>query len=439
MPAFPFARVLLLTTTLSLGWLQAQDKPVPTLKLTALTDRPEAIYRQGEPVTFVFTLTDQGQPVKEAELKWTQSKDGVAPTTSGVVKVVEGKASISGKLSEPGFLQCRVSYQPDPKAAPLTAMAGAGIDPLLIKPSMPVPDDFEAFWAGQKKKLAAVPLKATLTPVTTTVVKDADCFDAQIECLGAPVSGYFCKPKNAKPKSLPIVLLVHGAGVRSAQLNSAAYWCKNGVLAMDINAHGIPNGKPPEFYKELEQGALKGYPAFGRESRDTCYFLGMFLRELRALDFLCSQPEWDGTNVIVSGSSQGGFQAFAAAGLDARVTFFAAGVPAGCDHTGTAVNRINGWPKLVPNGPEGKPDPKVQQAARYFDNVNFAARTKAKGAIVTVGFIDVTCPPSTVYAAYNALPISKRIHNDPLTGHTSTPAASATMTAAVLEFLKITK
>ena len=115
------------------------------------------------------------------------------------------------------------------------------------------------------------------------------------------------KPKDAKLKSLPIVLLVHGAGVRSAQLNSAAYWCKNGVLAMDINAHGIPNGEPPEFYKELEQGSLKGYPAVGRESRETCYFLGMFLRELRAIDFLCAQPEWAGKNVVVYGASQGGF------------------------------------------------------------------------------------------------------------------------------------
>lgn len=68
--------------------------------------------------------------------------------------------------------------------------------------------------------------------------------------------------------------------------------------------------------------------------------------------------------------------------------------------------------------------------------MNFAARTKAKGAIVTVGFIDVTCPPGTVYAPYNALPIPKRMHNDPLTGHTSTPAASSAMTAAVLDFLK---
>jgi cephalosporin-C deacetylase len=439
MSPHPLLRSIIFAAAITLSLTRAEDKPVSALKLTALTDHKDAIYKQGDTVTFEFTLTDNGQPVKEAEIKWTQSKDGVAPLTNGVVKIENGKASVTGKLDEPSFLQCRVTFQTDAKIPALTAMAGAAIDPLLIKPSLPVPDDFDAFWADQKKKLAAVPAKANLTPVTTTAVKDADCFDAQIDCLGAPVSGYFCKPKDAKPKSLPIILLVHGAGVGDSSLNSAANWCKNGMLAMDINAHGIPNGKPAAFYKELSDGALKDYRAQGRESRETCYFLGMFLREIRAIDFLCSQPEWDGKNVVVYGASQGGFQAFAAGALDDRVTFFAAGVPAGCDHTGSVVGRINGWPKIVPLGADGKADPKVQQASRYFDNVNFAARTKAKGAIVTVGFIDGVCPPSTVYAAYNALTIPKSIHNDPLTGHTSTPAASGAMSKAVLDFVKAGK
>jgi cephalosporin-C deacetylase-like acetyl esterase len=162
----------------------------------------------------------------------------------------------------------------------------------------------------------------------------------------------------------------------------------------------------------------------------------MFLREVRAIDFLCSQPEWDGRTVVVFGSSQGGFQAFAAAGIDERVTFFAAGVPAGCDHTGVVAGRVNGWPKLVPNLPDGKPDPKVLQAARYFDNVNFAAHTKAKGAFVTVGFIDSTCPPTTVYAAYNALPVPKGIYNDVPSGHTNSPAAMNALMAAAKKHFK---
>jgi cephalosporin-C deacetylase-like acetyl esterase len=318
---------------------------------------------------------------------------------------------------------------------PVAALAGAGVTPTEIKPSLPVPDDFDAFWAAQKKKLAAVPAKAKLTPATTAS-KKAEVFDVQVDALGAPVSGYFARPLGAKPKSLPIILTLHGAGVRSANPVGPVGWAEQGLLAMDINAHGIPNGKPAEFYTDLTNGALKDYRYAGRESRETCYFLGMFLREVRALDFLCAQPEWDGKTVVVYGSSQGGFQAFAGAFLDPRVTFFAAGVPAGSDHTGMAANRVAGWPKLVPVI-DGKPDPKVLEAARYFDNVNFAAHTKAKGAIVTVGFIDQTCPPTSVYAAFNALPIAnKKIYHDIPRGHANSPEAINAMVEAVRAHLK---
>ena len=73
----------------------------------------------------------------------------------------------------------------------------------------------------------------------------------------------------------------------------------------------------------------------------------MSLRLVRALDFLTAQPEWDGRTVVVHGSSQGGYQSLVAAGLDPRVTFFAAGIPGGCDHTGFKAGRVNGCPKLI--------------------------------------------------------------------------------------------
>jgi cephalosporin-C deacetylase-like acetyl esterase len=215
-------------------------------------------------------------------------------------------------------------------------------------------------------------------------------------------------------------------------LGGASGWAAKGFIAMDMNAHGLPNGKPIEYYKNLYATTMKDYRFEGRDSREKCYFTGMFLRLVRGLDVLTSQPEWDGKTVIVYGSSQGGYQAIVAAGLDPRVTFFGAGVPAGCDHTGMLANRIAGWPKLVPNGPDGKPDAKVVEASRYVDAMNFATRTKAKGCFFTVGFIDGTCPPTSVYAAYNAVTIPKQIYNDIPSGHAnSREARTAGMKAAL--------
>jgi cephalosporin-C deacetylase-like acetyl esterase len=392
--------------------------------LRAAADRGDAIYRRGEIVTFRVALTDAGKPL-DGDIEWTLTKDGVPPTKTGRATLKNGEATVTGSLEEPGFLQLRATVQQGEKK--LTALAGAAIDPLAIAPSAPAPADFDTFWAEQKRKLAAVPMNVRLTVVKAP--KDGvETFDLQADAIGAPVSGYFARPSGAKPKSLPAILTVHGAGVRSSDLNNPTNWAKEGVLALDINAHGLPNGKDKAFYDALAAGELKAYRTAGRESRETIYFLGMITRLVRAIDVLAAQPEWDGKTLVVYGSSQGGLQAIAAAGLDSRVTFFVAGVPAGCDHTGALAGRIAGWPKFIPTS-EKQPPTGVIEAVKYFDCVNFAARTKVPG-FFTVGFIDVTCPPTSVYAAYNALPGKKEIFNDVTAGHTNTPAASRAMRSA---------
>ena len=88
-----------------------------------------------------------------------------------------------------------------------------------------------------------------------------------------------------------------------------------------------------------------------------------------------------------------------------------------CEHAG----RVCGWPRLVPRDDKGVPDPRALQAARYFDAVNFAARTKAE-AVFAVGFIDDVCRPTSVYAAYNRLPGRKRIVNEPKITHAIWPS-----------------
>lgn len=410
----------------------------PEYQLTVSIDRADALFAVGDPVECTISLNKQGKPVNGAEVSWTFSKDGLPPYENGKATLVDGKARATGKLGEPGFLQCRASFRETPQSAPLTALAGAGIAPLEIKPSLPVPDDFEAFWKSQKEKLSAVPMKPTLTP-EANAPDGLEVYDVQVECLGAPVSGYFARPKGAAAKSLPAILTVHGAGVGSSNRGSVTRWGAEGALAMDINAHGLPNGKPAEFYKALADGELKDYRVRGVGDRESIYFLGMFLRLVRAIDFLAAQPEWNGRDLIVYGSSQGGFQAFAAGGIDERVTVICAGVPAGCDHTGVAVGRVNGWPKFIPSLPVAAPDPKALESVRYFDNVNFAARTHAKEAFVTVGFIDTTCPPTSVYAAYNALPIQKAIFNDVKSGHANSAEAAKAMGEVALRVIHAAK
>ena len=400
------------------------------LQLKATPDRPEALYRVGETVTFLIEAISEGQPA-QGVLTCVLSKDGSAPQPPQEVTLQQGKASITGRLEEPGFLQLRVQGEGG------SALAAAAVEPHLLKPSLPVPDDFEAFWQAQKKALAAVPMRAVTTPVESNV-EAVELFDVQVDCASVtPVSGYLARPRGAAPKSLPAILTVHGAGVRGASPSVASWAVKEGgMLAMDINAHGLPNGRSKAYYDALAAGELKDYRARGQFDREQIYFKGMFQRLLRALDYLTAQPEWDGKTLIVHGSSQGGFQAIAAAGLDERVSFICAGVPAGCDHSGMEADRISGWPKLVARDANDAPVPASLHAARYFDAVNFACRARCRGAAFTVGFIDTTCPPTSVYAAYNALTVPKKMHIDIDAGHTNTPAATAFMQAEALAHVR---
>ncbi|EIQ00428.1 acetyl esterase (deacetylase) [Opitutaceae bacterium TAV1] len=429
----------------ALAWATVLSAATPkgssaTRTLSVRAEQATALYEPGQPVTFVIRLTDAGAPVDGEQVTWTVSKDGVAPVRTGIATITKGEARVTTALDEPGFLQCRVE-SPDSsgKGKNVTALAGAGISPRLIKPSLPAPADFDPFWDEQKAELAGVPANLRLSSaVEASPVAGVELLDVQADCAcGTPVSGYLARPAGAKPRSLPAILTLHGAGVNGAMRNVAAGWAKDGLLALDINAHGLPNGKPKPFYTALAKGELVDYRLRGRESRETVYFRGMFLRVLRALDVLATQPEWDGKHLVIYGTSQGGAQAIAGAALDPRVTFLVAGVPAMCDHSGMVAGRVAGWPKLVPvtpatdAGKPGIPDPAVLAAARYYDMVNFAACIRAP-AQFTVGFIDRTCPPTTVYAAFNAVPGTKAIFDDTGAGHENTPEAKQRMRAAVL-------
>ena len=389
----------------------------PAPKLEVKPDRPDAMYHVGEKVTFSILLRDGNSPLEGKELTYKLSKDGFTPLASGTITSAAGVVTVKQSLDEPGVIHCDVTYAA-PTTRPVIATAGAAFDPEKIKASLPPPDDFDAFWEKERRRLADEPAHPVLTPVESHDA-NVDAFDVQINCPGgAPESAYLAIPKGAKPKSLGAILYPHSAGVRSSDLPHAVRGAKLGLMALDINAHGIVNGKPDKFYLDLYNNELRGYSARGADDLEKVYFKGMFLRLLRALDYLTDRPEWDGKVLIVEGSSQGGGQALVAAGLDHRVTLCLAAVPALCDHTGFIANRASGWPRIVPKDAGGKYNEKVTQVARCIDAMNFAMRIQCP-TWVTVGLIDKTCAATSVYAGYNAIPagVEKHILPQPAMGH----------------------
>jgi cephalosporin-C deacetylase-like acetyl esterase len=385
------------------------------ITLRVVPDQENALYQVGETALLNVSVTDGDKQIITGVIDF--KADNFLETVSAKtgIKLAVNPVTIKLASDKPRFIRCYVSVTE-------------------IKPGLPVPNDFDAFWDKQRAELAQVKMASTLTRVAYSD-PELECFDVQVTCVAPrPVSGYYAKQKAAAVKSSPAILWVHGAGVRSSSLGAAVTGARAGMLSMDINAHGIANGKPADFYKTQTSGPLKDYRFSGREDRDTIYFRHMYLRIVRAIDFLTAQSEWDGKNVIVIGHSQGGGQALVAGGIDDRVTVIASGVPAICDHGGRETGQINGWPKIVPYDANGVANAKALQASRYIDAVNFASRFQGK-AIMSVGFVDRTCPPSSCYAAFNVLdvkPGDKTMLNEPLMGH----AAPVHIKDAFFEFIK---
>jgi cephalosporin-C deacetylase len=423
LPRFLFVFALFLAIVVAPPQIFAADtakKAPEKFTVSVSVDRPDQIYQMGEKVCFhIKVKSSLTGAVENGLLRYRLSEDGHKTLEEKTIPLSSNSITICGKMDEPGFMLLEVRYR-SAEGQPETGrkLAGVGVSPEKIGRSLPVPDDFDKFWTDQKARLAAVPMEVIEMVPVDSGDENIEAFDIKISCAGgAPVSGYFARPKNLKQKSAPAVLWVHGAGVRSSSLAAAVRGAKWGALSMDINAHGILNGQPAKYYKDQNNGPLKDYRARVGNERESYYFVGMYLRIVRAIDFLTSQPQWDGRHMAVEGHSQGGGQSLVAGGLDPRVTFIAPGVPAMCDHSGNAAGRIAGWPKLVPLV-DGKPDPKILEEARYVDAVNFASRVTCP-TIMSVGFIDTTCPPTTDYAAFNSLGGPKEMVNMPKMGHSA--------------------
>jgi cephalosporin-C deacetylase-like acetyl esterase len=138
---------------------------------------------------------------------------------------------------------------------------------------------------------------------------------------------------------------------------------------------------------------------------------------LRANDFLNSLPQFDGKNLGVMGGSQGGALSIMTAALDSRVKGLAVWVPALADMTGYIYGRAGGWHHAFKTE-QNRTKEKIE-TSKYYDTVNFARRLKVPG-IYTLGYNDETCPPTSMFAAYNTISASKELLLALETGHVLT-------------------
>ena len=294
-----------------------------------------------------------------------------------------------------------------------------------FRPGFKAPGDLKSYWARQIRRLRKKKMVSEARPVALSAADAAgyECFDVKVNSLDSiPVRGYVARPKNAAKGSLPIVIQLHAAGVSGnwcrSKVSDAVRLASYGAIAFDFNAHGMLNDADDSYYKALENGRLKGYSGSPINSRKEYYFRMMFLRAIRALDYITQDPAWDGKTIMLLGESQGGAQAVAMAGLDDRVTDVVINVPAGIGNGGFLLGRNDAWPYPAENNGIKTPTSlhmdlsslnvtpknarKTMKVAPYFDGALLLKGCKAR-FLVEIGLVDTTRPPSEVLSGINGV------------------------------------
>ena len=163
------------------------------------------------------------------------------------------------------------------------------------------------------------------------------------------------------------------------------------------------------------------YPGFltrGIDHPNDYYYRRLITDSVMAVDAIAGHADIDRSRIVVCGTSQGGGLALAVAGLSKDVAGLLADVPFLSDiRRAIEITDANPYAELV--GYLRIRRTEVESAFAtldYVDGLNFAVRAGAP-ALFSVGLMDVICPPSTVFAAFNHYGGPKRISVWPYNGH----------------------
>lgn len=425
--------LLLVLLTLCAGTALAQPAE-RLIKVLVAPNHSDWTYKNGENVKFDVTVLENSNPLKNVKVYYEIGPEKMTPVKTDSMVLKEGKATLDGgTLKSAGFLRCTVTATVD--GVTYRNLATAGFEPLTLKPTVDLPADFVQFWDKAKKELAVVPMDARLTLLPERCTETVNVYHVNLQnyAKGTRLYGILCIPK--KEGKYPALLKVPGAGVRP--YNGDVAMADKGVIVFEIGIHGIPVNMDPAVYTSLGNGALKGYPNYNLDDRDRFYYKRVYLGCVRANDFIVSLPQFDGTHLAVSGGSQGGALSVITAALDSRVKCLGAFYPALCDVTGYLKNRAGGWPHYFDTNNIAFNNKKEKiETCGYYDVVNFAKQLK-QPAWFSWGFNDETCPPTSMYAAYNSVTAPKSLLLALETGHWTYPEQQEKMTAWLLEKLGV--
>jgi cephalosporin-C deacetylase len=273
------------------------------------------------------------------------------------------------------------------------------------KPDRQEPPEFDSFWKETLAQAHKWPLEARFEPVDYGL-KTVETFDITFHGYGGqPVKGWFLLPyRRSGPVACVVEYIGYGGG-RGFPLDWLL-WSSAGYahLVMDTRGQGSSwqPGDTPDLPMDGSSPHFPGFMTLGVLDPKTYYYRRLFTDAVRAVEAARSNPAVDARCVAVTGGSQGGGISLAVSGLQPDVSAVMPDVPFLCHYRrATEITDVAPYSEIAHYCKIHRDQVEtVFNTLSYFDGLNFAVRAKAP-ALFSTGLMDQTCPPSTVFAAYN--------------------------------------
>lgn len=379
------------------------NKGISSLSFQIDSDDEDWIFLSPQQVEMKVSLSELASEKMNFNLVCDIATDDHKPIDSKKYPVnVEAGKNISEQIRfippAPGFYRFSIYAEKDGKKS-MPKKFNIGYNPEKINSSADAKADFEIFWKNTRTELDKVEPRFKLTLLEEKSSETKNMYHVEMYSYGdVKIEGYYAAPK--KSGRYPVIVYYMGYGSNPYFPNADALpdFCE---FVLSPRGQGI-------------QKAVNTYGdwiIYGLESKDSYYYRGAYMDQIRGIDFVASRPEVDAEKIVVDGGSQGGAFAMVACALDKRVK-------AGAPHITFLSDfrdyfKICSWPRSsferYLRGNTGKSWDDVYDILTYFDIKNFAPYITCP-IIMGVGLQDETCPPHTNFAGYNLVPSEKRYY-----------------------------
>jgi len=380
--------------------------------VTVEPDHKDWTYVTGQTANFVIEVRSSGTLLDNVSIDYEAGPE-MYPEVKKSTTLKDGTMKWHGTMRQPGFYRLKVVAHVG--GNDYEGMCTAAFSPEKLQPTTVMPGDFESYWQRAVQEARWTSLEPTKRLLPERSTKDVDVYEISFQNSRWNSRTYGILSVPVKPGKFPALLRVPGAGVRP--YSGDVWTASQGIITLEIGIHGVPVTMEQSVYDNLQNGALNNYWHYGTDDRDMSYYKRVVLGCIRAVDYIEQYTPWNGRDLGVTGSSQGGFLTLVTAGLDRRVTCYGVVHGAMCDHTAALSGRACGWPHYF-YWNKGKGVEKQVETSRYYDGVNFARLiTENQQGWFSFGYNDDVVPPTTTYATYNIVKGPKELSPYPLTKH----------------------